>query len=84
MAQCSEWLVTLWGLPWLTFGVGSVSDAQGSGVGVDAIRNHAIKDPPPSRNLVTCQQPHNARVTVVELLEGREGTNCGGLPGRTG
>lgn len=82
--RCLEWLVTLWGLLWLTFGVGSVGNAQGSRVGVDAIRNHAIEDLPPSRNPVTCQQPHNARVTVVELLKGREGTSCGGSPGCTG
>lgn len=60
------------GLAWLTFGVGSVGDSQGSRVGVDAIRDHAIKDPPPSRNLVTCQQPHDPRVTMVELPKGRK------------
>lgn len=47
-------------------------DAQGGRVGVDAIRDHAVEDPPPSRNLVTCQQPHDPRVTMVELPEGRE------------
>lgn len=60
------------GPAWLTFGVGSVRDAQGSRVGVDAIRDHAVEDPPPSRNLVTCQQPHNPRVAMVELPEERE------------
>lgn len=60
------------GLAWLTFGVGSVGDSQGGRVGVDAIRDHAIEDPPPSRNLVARQQPHDPRVTMVELPEGRE------------
>ena len=60
------------GLAWLTFGVGSVGDSQGSRVGVDAIRNHAVEDPAPSRGLVTCQQPYDPRVVMVELPEGRE------------
>lgn len=60
------------GLARLTFGVGSVGDAQGGRVGVDAIGDHAVEDPPSSRNLVTCQQPHDPGVTMVELPMGRE------------
>lgn len=60
------------GPAWLTFGVGSVGDSQGGGVGVDAVRDHAVEDSPPSRNLVTRQQPHDPGVAVVELPKGRE------------
>lgn len=49
-----------------------MGDSQGSRVGVDAIRDHAIEDPPPSRNLVTRQQTHDPRVTMVELPTERE------------
>ena len=60
------------GLAWLTFGVGSVGDSQGSRVGVDVIRNHAVEDPAHSTELETCQQPHDPRVAMAELPEGRE------------
>lgn len=49
-----------------------MGDAQGSRVGVDAVGDHAIKDRPASRNLVTRQQTHDARVTMVELPKERE------------
>jgi len=60
------------GLACLTFGVSSMGDSQGSRVGVDAIRDHAVEHPPPSRNLVTRQQPHDPGVAMVELPEERE------------
>lgn len=47
--------------------VRSVSDAQGGGVGVDAISDHAIEHSPVPGNLVTGQQSYDARVSMVEL-----------------
>lgn len=72
------------GTVWPTFGVGSMGDPQGSRVGVDAIRDHAVEDPPPSRNLITCQQPHDPRVTMVELPKVGEEKMMGVTPGLAG
>lgn len=44
-----------------------MGDAQGSRVGVDAVSNHAVEHFPVMRNLVTSQQSHYARISVVEL-----------------
>ena len=72
------------GTVWPTFGVGSMGDSQGSRVGVDAIRDHAVEDPPPSRNLITCQQPHDPGVTMVELPKVGEEKMMGVTPGLAG
>jgi len=61
-----------------------MGDSQGSRVGVDAIRDHAVEDPPHSRNLITCQQPHDPWVTMVELPKVGEEKMMGVTPGLAG
>lgn len=57
----------------LTLGMGPMGDAQGSRVGVCAVRDHPVEDVATRGQLVTGQEPHNARVTVVELGRARRG-----------
>lgn len=51
----------------LTLGMGPVGNAQGSWVGVHAIGDHSIEDVAAWGQPVTGQEPHNARISVVEL-----------------
>lgn len=51
--------------------MGPVGNAQGCRVGVYAVGNHSVEDAASRGQLVTGQESHNARITVVEL--GRTG-----------
>lgn len=47
--------------------MGPVGDAQGGRVGVNAVGDHSVEDVVAWGQPVTGQEPHDARVTVVEL-----------------
>ena len=47
--------------------MGPVGDAQGGWVGVYAISNHPVENTAACRQLIAGQEPHDARVAVVEL-----------------
>lgn len=49
-----------------------MGDAQGSRVGVHAIGDHPVENVAAWGQPVTGQEPHDARVTVVELGRGRQ------------
>lgn len=49
-----------------------MSDAQGGGIGVRAVRDHPIEDVATWGQLVTGKEPHDARITVVELGRARK------------
>lgn len=55
----------------LTLGMGPVGNAQGSWVGVNAIGDHSIEYVAAGGQPVTGQEPHDARVPVVELGRAR-------------
>ena len=56
-----------------TLGMGPVGDAQGGRVGVYAISNHPIEDTAACGQPIAGQEPHDARVAVVELGGDRRG-----------
>lgn len=47
--------------------MGPVGDAQGGWVGVYAISNHPVENTAACRQPIAGQEPHDARVSVVEL-----------------
>lgn len=70
LRTCPTWFSRLfWPCPALplTLGMGPVGDAQGGWVGVYAISNHPVENTAACRQLIAGQEPHDARVAVVEL-----------------